>query len=169
MVTQTASKAPGAEQAIWDVLNQVMDPEIPVISVVDLGIVRDVHEDEGQFEVIVTPTYTGCPATKQIETDIRKALDEAGFEQADMRISLSPAWTTEWITPRGREQLKAFGIAPPEGSAGKRALFSGDANVACPRCGSRDTEQISEFGSTACKSLWHCHDCSEPFDHFKAI
>ncbi len=169
MVTQTARDMPVGRQAVWDVLNQVMDPEIPVISVVDLGIVRDVHESEGRFEVIVTPTYTGCPATKQIETDIRQALDDAGYAEADMRISLSPAWTTDWITERGREQLKAFGIAPPEGSAGKRALFSGDANVACPRCASRDTEQISEFGSTACKSLWRCRACREPFDYFKCI
>ncbi len=169
MVTQTASEMSSANQAIWDVLNQVMDPEIPIISVVDLGIVRDVREQAGRFEVIVTPTYTGCPATKQIEADIRQALDEGGFEEADMRISLSPAWTTEWITKQGREQLRAFGIAPPEGSAGKRALFSGDANVACPRCASRDTEQISEFGSTACKSLWRCCSCREPFDYFKCI
>lgn len=154
---------------VWDVLGQVMDPEIPVISVVDLGIVRDVSDNDGQVEVIVTPTYTGCPATKQIEFDIRQALDAAGLEGAEMRISLSPAWTTDWISDQGRQQLKAFGIAPPEGGAGKRALFSGDANVACPRCGARNTEQISEFGSTACKSLWRCCACREPFDYFKCI
>lgn len=156
-------------EAIWEVLGQVMDPEIPIISVVDLGIVRDVLDENGTLEVVVTPTYTGCPATKQIEADIRHALDTAGFEEAGMRVSLSPAWTTDWITERGREQLKAFGIAPPEGGAGKRTLFSGDANVACPRCASRDTEQISEFGSTACKSLWRCRTCLEPFDYFKCI
>lgn len=154
---------------IWAVLDQVMDPEIPVISVVDLGIVRDVQEEGGALCVIVTPTYTGCPATKQIEFDIRQALDKAGFEDAGMQISLAPAWTTDWITPRGRQQLKAFGIAPPEGKAGKRALFAGDANVTCPNCGSRETEQISEFGSTACKSLWRCTACREPFDYFKCI
>lgn len=169
MVVQTTTETPTRNQVVWDVLNQVMDPEIPIISVVDLGIVRGVHEEGGRLEVIVTPTYTGCPATKEIEADIRQALDAAGFEEASMRISLSPAWTTEWITKRGREQLKAFGIAPPEGSAGKRALFSGEANVACPRCASRDTEQISEFGSTACKSLWRCCTCREPFDYFKCI
>lgn len=156
-------------EAIWEVLGQVMDPEIPIISVVDLGIVRDVLDENGTLEVVVTPTYTGCPATKQIEADIRHALDTAGFEEAGMRVSLSPAWTTDWITERGREQLKAFGIAPPEGGAGKRTLFSGDANVACPRCASRDTDQISEFGSTACKSLWRCRTCLEPFDYFKCI
>ncbi len=140
--------------AAWDVLGQVMDPEIPVISVVDLGIVREVQDKGGALEVIITPTYTGCPATKEIEKDVRAALDENGFADAAMSISLSPAWTTEWISEKGRAQLKEYGIAPPEGAAGsKRTLFGGDAKVQCPRCGSRQTEQISEFGSTACKAL----------------
>lgn len=169
MVMHAAKDISSRAQAVWDVLHKVMDPEIPVISVVDLGIAREVEEDASGLQVIVTPTYTGCPATKQIEADIRSALDEGGFEDAGMRISLSPAWTTDWITQQGREQLKAFGIAPPEGKATKRALFAGDANVACPRCASRDTEQISEFGSTACKSLWRCCTCREPFDYFKCI
>ena len=169
MVIQTAAHRTDRARAVWDVLHQVMDPEIPVISVVDLGIVREVTDEAGAVEVVITPTYTGCPATKQIEFDIRQALDKAGFEEAGMQISLSPAWTTDWITQQGREQLKAFGIAPPEGTARKRALFGGDANVACPRCASRDTEQISEFGSTACKSLWRCRTCREPFDYFKCI
>ncbi len=166
---QTARDTSGRVQAVWNVLHQVMDPEIPVVSVVDLGIVRDVHDEAGTLKVVITPTYTGCPATKQIEADIREALDSGGFEDAGMQISLSPAWTTDWITQQGREQLKAYGIAPPEGQATKRALFAGDANVACPRCASRDTEQISEFGSTACKSLWRCCTCREPFDDFKCI
>lgn len=169
MVTQTAAEISERTAAVWDVLNQVMDPEIPVISVVDLGIVREVQEEDGDLRVLVTPTYTGCPATKQIEADIRKALDDGGFAEASMEISLSPAWTTDWISQKGRDQLKAFGIAPPEGKAGKRALFGGDRNVACPRCGARETEQISEFGSTACKSLWRCLACREPFDYFKCI
>ncbi len=166
---QAASDMSSRAKAVWEVLHKVMDPEIPVISVVDLGIVRDVQEEGGTLRVLVTPTYTGCPATKQIEADIRKALDEGGYEAAEMQISLSPAWTTDWISQKGRDQLKAFGIAPPEGKAGKRALFGGDRNVACPRCASRDTEQISEFGSTACKSLWRCCTCREPFDYFKCI
>lgn len=169
MVRQGTSELSTRAEEVWAVLDQVMDPEIPVVSVVDLGIVRDVREEGGALDVIVTPTYTGCPATKQIEADIRQALDEAGFGEAGMEISLAPAWTTDWITARGREQLKAFGIAPPEGKAGKRALFAGDSNVTCPHCGSRDTEQISEFGSTACKSLWRCKSCLEPFDYFKCI
>ncbi len=169
MVKAEGAPATDCTQPLWNVLHQVMDPEIPVVSVVDLGIVRDVHADAAGLKVIITPTYTGCPATKQIETDIRDALDDAGYEEARLEIVLSPAWTTDWITSQGREQLKAFGIAPPEGKAGKRALFAGDANVACPRCSSRDTEQISEFGSTACKSLWRCRTCREPFDYFKCI
>ncbi len=166
----TAAAQSSRAGAAWDVLSRVMDPEIPVISVVDLGIVREVREDGGNLEVIITPTYTGCPATRQIEQDVRLALDKGGFEDSALNICLSPAWTTDWITERGRAQLKEFGIAPPEGTAGgKRALFGGDRNVQCPRCASRETEMVSEFGSTACKSLWRCCSCREPFDYFKCI
>lgn len=156
-------------QKVWTVLGGVMDPEVPVISVVDLGIVRDVSQQDGQIEVVITPTYSGCPATQQIEHDIRAALDEAGFETARLVTRLSPAWTTDWISAEGQAALKAFGIAPPVGKVGKRALFGLESNVPCPHCDSTDTSLVSEFGSTACKALWKCQTCQEPFDYFKCI
>lgn len=147
-------------------LADVMDPEIPVISVVDLGIVREVRAGGCGVEVVITPTYTGCPATAVIEQAIRARLDEAGFADARLTTALSPPWTTDWISAAGREKLRAYGIAPPAARAGRRALFASE-EVACPRCGSRDTEKISEFGSTPCKAHWRCRSCREPFDHFK--
>jgi ring-1,2-phenylacetyl-CoA epoxidase subunit PaaD len=138
--------------AVWQVLASVPDPEIPVVSVVDLGIVRAVEADR----VVITPTYTGCPATQVIERDIRAALDAAGYRHVRIETALSPAWTTDWISPEGREKLRAYGIAPP-----------GRGAVHCPQCGSANTEEISRFGSTPCKSLWRCRDCAEPFDLFK--
>jgi ring-1,2-phenylacetyl-CoA epoxidase subunit PaaD len=139
-------------RGIWAVLAAVPDPEIPVVSVADLGIVRSVEADR----VVVTPTYTGCPATQVIERDIRDALDAAGYRHVRIETALSPAWTTDWITPEGREKLRAYGIAPP--SRGP---------VECPQCGSAQTEEISRFGSTPCKALWRCRSCAEPFDRFK--
>ena len=155
--------------AAWTALYSVMDPEIPVISVVDLGIVREVRTDNGRLEVVITPTYSGCPAGKQIEQDIRTALNDAGLSDARLTISLSPPWTTDWMTDEGRENLRQFGIAPPAAKASKRALFEEVPPVACPHCGAEQTEQVSEFGSTACKALWRCLSCREPFDHFKCI
>jgi ring-1,2-phenylacetyl-CoA epoxidase subunit PaaD len=139
---------------VWEVLAQVPDPEVPAVSVVDLGIVRSVTADT----VTITPTYTGCPATEVIERDIRAALDAAGYRRVAIETALSPAWTTEWITPEGRAKLLDYGIAPP---------VPRGAAVACPQCGSSDTVEISRFGSTACKSLWRCRACLEPFDLFK--
>ena len=138
---------------IRDVLAQVLDPEVPVVSVVELGIVRSVTPET----VTITPTYTGCPATEVIERDIRAALDAAGYRGVRIETALSPAWTTEWITPEGRTKLLAYGIAPP---------VPRGAAVACPQCGSIDTQEVSRFGSTACKSLWRCRSCLEPFDLF---
>jgi len=138
---------------IWAVLAEVADPEIPVVSVVDLGIVRSVDADR----VVITPTYTGCPATEAIERDIRAALDSAGYRHVRVETALSPAWTTDWITAEGRRKLHAYGIAPPPT---RRA-------VRCPQCGSSETEEISRFGSTPCKALWRCRACAEPFDLFK--
>ena len=140
---------------VWEVLANVPDPEIPVISIVDLGIVRAADQDR----VVLTPTYTGCPATHVIETMVRTALDEAGFAHVRIETTLSPPWTTDWITPQGREALRAYGIAPPT-PAGTRAVH-------CPQCDSTETEEISRFGSTPCKALWRCRACAEPFDLFK--
>jgi ring-1,2-phenylacetyl-CoA epoxidase subunit PaaD len=141
--------------AIRAVLAGVPDPEIPVVSVVDLGIVRDVTSGR----VTITPTYTGCPATQVIERDIRDALDAAGYRQVRLETVLSPPWTTDWISAEGREKLRAYGIAPP--------TPPGERQVACPQCGSTETEEISRFGSTPCKALWRCRSCAEPFDLFK--
>jgi ring-1,2-phenylacetyl-CoA epoxidase subunit PaaD len=156
--------------AVWALLATVMDPEIPVVSVVDLGIVRDVRFDEAGLEVEITPTYSGCPATRMIEQSIAEALADAGYAGARVTTVLSPAWTTDWIGEDGRRKLRTFGIAPPVGSAvSKRALFAEAPQVPCPRCGSKRTEMVSEFGSTACKALYRCTDCREPFDYFKCL
>jgi len=144
-----------AADAIWEVLEGVPDPEIPVLSVADLGIVRDVSPDR----VLITPTYTGCPATQVIERDIRSALDAAGFRDVAVETTLSPPWTTDWISEAGRAKLKAYGIAPP--------LPAGTCAVECPQCGWTDTEEVSRFGSTPCKAQWRCRACLEPFDLFK--
>jgi ring-1,2-phenylacetyl-CoA epoxidase subunit PaaD len=147
------------------VLQQVTDPEIPVLTIADLGILRDVAVQGDTVEVTITPTYSGCPAMNMIFLEIETALARAGI-RSRIRTTLSPAWTTDWLTDAGRRKLAAFGIAPPEHSSSRRALF-GEARPACPFCGSADTEQISEFGSTACKSLHRCRACREPFDAFK--
>lgn len=155
--------------AIWRVLDGVNDPEIPVLSVVDLGIVRDVRRDGAAVEVVITPTYSGCPAMRTVEHEIEHALTAAGYPEVRVRTVLSPAWTTDWLSEAGRRKLRAYGIAPPAGSSSKKALLGLDDTVACPRCGSTKTERISEFGSTACKALYHCQSCLEPFDYFKCI
>ena len=154
----------GAEDRIRAILDTVLDPEIPVVSVVDLGIVRGVQADPPA--VLITPTYTGCPATVAIEMAVRLALDEGGFGAVAIETTLSPAWTTDWITERGRAQLKAYGIAPPPRGAPSHSLRGVDL-VECPRCGSTDTVEVSRFGSTPCKAQWRCTDCLEPFDRFK--
>ena len=146
---------------VWDVLATVPDPEIPAVSVVDLGIVRRV--DPGA--VIITPTYSGCPATLVIELSIRAALAAADLHH-DVRTELAPAWTTDWITDEGRTKLRAFGIAPPPLGMGARSLMNAGA-AECPRCASTNTREISRFGSTPCKALWQCNACAEPFDRFK--
>lgn len=143
------------EAEILSVLDKVMDPEIPVISIADLGIVRGFALDPPR--VLITPTYTGCPATIAIERAVRDALDEAGFDRVHIERVLFPPWTTDWITERGREQLRAYGIDPPHP----------ETEAQCPRCGSTDTTEVSRFGSTPCKAQWRCNDCHEPFDRFK--
>jgi ring-1,2-phenylacetyl-CoA epoxidase subunit PaaD len=146
----------------------VLDPEVPCVTIADLGILRSVEIIDGVAVAKVTPTYSGCPAVLAIELAVESALLDAGFEARVERV-ISPAWTTDWITKEGREKLKAYGIAPPvNGSNSIRSLF-GETIVACPQCGLSDTERVSEFGSTACKALYRCISCREPFDYFKCI
>lgn len=163
---------------VWHWLAQVPDPEIPVISLIDLGIIRDVEWRDDTLVVTVTPTYSGCPATTIINLDIETALTEKGLAKVRLERRLSPAWTTDWISAEGREKLKAYGIVPPiDGTAAGGILMkridrlSGRSNltIACPRCGSTNTEKISQFGSTPCKASYRCTDCLEPFDYFKCI
>ena len=149
---------------IMATLETVPDPEIPAVSVVDLGIVRGVRSDPPA--VLITPTYTGCPATIAIEMSVRVALDEAGFADVPIETVLSPPWSTEWISDQGRDRLKAYGIAPPPRGSAASSLRAQDL-VECPQCGSTHSEEVSRFGSTPCKSLWRCLDCLEPFDRFK--
>ncbi len=162
-----------ALDAIWQMLAVIPDPEIPVISIVELGIVRNVARDGGEIVVTVTPTYSGCPATAMIASDIQRALADAGVRRCRIETQLSPAWTTDWIVPAARERLRAYGIVPPAAGATTRAIdISGlrrreAAPVACPRCGSSRTQELSRFGSTPCKAQYRCEDCREPFDYFK--
>jgi ring-1,2-phenylacetyl-CoA epoxidase subunit PaaD len=148
-------------------LADVPDPEIPVLSVVDLGIVRDVAWRGEELEVAVTPTYSGCPATAVIALSIEEALRRAGVKKIRIRTVLSPPWTTAWISAEGREKLKKFGIAPPASGACAGAIAAG-APDACPHCGGSDLEEVSRFGSTPCKASWRCRECREPFDYFKS-
>ena len=144
----------------------VVDPEIPVLTIADLGVLRDVRAAGGSVEVTITPTYSGCPAMTMIALEIGLALDRAGIPDARVRTVLSPAWTTDWLTEAGRRKLTEYGIAPPVPGSGRRALF-GEQSVPCPRCGSADTRRLAEFASTSCKALWQCQSCREPFDYFK--
>lgn len=158
------------DRAVWRVLEDVMDPEIPVLSVVELGIVRYANRaPDGRLHVGLTPTYSGCPATEVIRKSVREALDAAGYGDAVLEEVLSPPWTSEWLTESGRRKLESFGIAPPaKAVANPRHLFGAPA-VRCPRCGSSQTERVSEFGSTPCKAHYRCNSCLEPFDYFKCI
>ncbi len=153
-------------QRAWDAAASVVDPEIPVLTIADLGVLRDVVVDGDRVEVAITPTYSGCPAMNMIALEIEVALERAGFRHPKVRTVLSPAWTTDWMSEEGRRKLRDYGIAPPQASNSRRALF-GEQAVACPQCGSKETELLSEFGSTSCKALWRCKACREPFDYFK--
>lgn len=159
-----------AKSAAWKVAAAVPDPEIPVVTVEDLGILRSVDlAEDGAVVAKVTPTYSGCPATQLIQQMVLEALLKAGFENARVETVLSPAWTTDWISNAGKEKLREFGIAPPQKTSNsKRALF-GETLVNCPHCGAGDTERVSEFGSTPCKALYRCNACREPFDYFKCL
>jgi ring-1,2-phenylacetyl-CoA epoxidase subunit PaaD len=164
----------GAQQRTVDasvvraVVAEVADPELPVLTIDDLGILRDVTvDDDGHVDVTVTPTYSGCPAMDSIRSDIALALADNGFRDVSVRMTLAPAWTTDWMTESGRRKLLEYGIAPPQPRSAGAVTVS--LSLRCPQCGSPDTRELSRFGSTSCKSLWVCTACSEPFDHFKAI
>lgn len=155
------------EQA-WNYLKDVKDPEVPVLTVVDLGIIRNVELNGIECLVTITPTYTGCPAMKVIETDIIDRLAQEGL-QTEVKTTLSPAWTTDWITQDGRDKLEEYGIAPPQDEVDKSVLFAEPTIVPCPLCKSKNTRLVSQFGSTACKAHYQCNDCKEPFDYFKCL
>ncbi len=166
---------PGAEHAIWSLLSSVPDPEIPVLSICDLGIVRHVRwvsdASGGQpvLHVGITPTYSGCPATEVIRHAVRSALDGAGYTEAILEEVLSPPWSSDWLSEQGRQKLRSFGIAPPEKAVSSPRHLFHSPTVTCPRCGSRTTERVSEFGSTPCKAHYRCKACLEPFDYFKCL
>ncbi len=163
MVTSTRSRA-------WAVAAKIPDPELPVVTIGDLGILRDVTEDDQRrVHVQITPTYSGCPAMETIRADLIDALTEAGYRRVCVEYVLSPAWTTDWLTDEGRDKLAAYGVAPPGPAGPSDGPVPLALSVRCPQCGSLDTRESSRFGSTACKSLWVCRSCREPFDHFKPL
>jgi ring-1,2-phenylacetyl-CoA epoxidase subunit PaaD len=155
---------------IYQILAEVTDPEIPVLNILDLGIVRNVQIEQDRVLVTITPTYSGCPAMKTIEFDIMASLHEAGIREFEIKTVLDPAWTTDWMTEEGKKKLAAYGIAAPIGKSDARrieALFAEPVQPACPQCGSKQSKLLSQFGSTACKALYQCQSCKEPFDYFK--
>ena len=164
-------RGPAQRALALEVLERVMDPEVPVLSVVELGVVRDVEVVDGTVTVTLTPTYSGCPAMHVMEEEIRAALLDAGFGEVELRTVFTPAWTTDWMSEGAREKLRAYGIAPPGARTAEPLVQLGGLvrNVACPFCGSPNTTTASEFGATACKSLHVCHACRQPFEHFKAF
>ena len=153
-------------EKIYDLLSKIPDPEIPVITISDLGILRDVSLKDDHVVVSITPTYSGCPAMHAIEQEIKKTLMENGVEGAEVKLVHAPAWTTDWLSEEAKEKLRVYGISPP-GKVNGRNLLSGTREVACPRCGSLHVRLVSQFGSTPCKALYACKDCGEPFDQFK--
>ena len=166
MITSTVIKN---YKAVWDILSNVTDPEVPVLTITDLGIVRDVKMDDEQLEIVITPTYSGCPAMDMITVNIRIALLSHGFNNVKITTVLSPAWTTDWMSEEGKQKLKAYGIAPPnpKQQVCRDDLFAANEAIQCPHCNSYHTHRVSEFGSTACKALFQCDSCKEPFDYFK--
>lgn len=160
-----------AAARVWDIAATVCDPEIPVLTIADLGILRDAMvASDGTAQVIITPTYSGCPAMNTIKADVEQSLRTAGYDRIDVSLVLSPAWTTDWMTEEGRRKLEEYGIAPPSGKAAvgaQRGPTRLALSVRCPRCGSINTNELSRFGSTSCKALYQCAECKEPFDYFK--
>ena len=157
------------KEEVYQILKEVFDPEIPVLTLVDLGVIRDVILSDEVCHVKISPTYSGCPAMKVMEEDIIEKLNEKGIANVTVELVLSPAWTTDWITEEGKEKLRAYGIAPPEDEVDKSILFAKPTVVPCPKCGSTHTKMISQFGSTACKAHYQCQDCLEPYDYFKCL
>jgi ring-1,2-phenylacetyl-CoA epoxidase subunit PaaD len=159
------------KKTIYAYLEEIKDPEVPVLSIIDLGIVRDVKMNDGELEVIITPTYTGCPAMDTIAAMIKIEMATLGFKKVKVSQILTPAWTTEWMSEEGKRKLKEYGIAPPNPKqlSSEQKLFSEPEGVKCPLCNSNHTHRISEFGSTACKALYQCDNCKEPFDYFKCL
>ena len=169
MQEQTLNTLTNIPPKIYETLVALTDPEIPVLSIMDMGVVRDVQVNDKDVLIKITPTYSGCPAMDTIATDIKIALDNLGYH-TKVQLVLAPAWTTDWITENGRKELEKYGIAPPLGEeADKRALIDGERIVKCTNCGSTNTKMVSQFGSTACKALFQCNDCLEPFDYFKCL
>ena len=158
------------KENILQLLSQIPDPEIPVITIAELGVIRDVLFNADEIEIKITPTYSGCPAMKQMEDDIKSTLKKTGFEKIKITTVYSPPWTTDWLSTETKEKLRVYGIAPPEETTQDKSWLSGKPKtVHCPRCRSSRTKLISQFGSTACKALYQCEDCLEPFDYFKCI
>ncbi|MCF8424472.1 MAG: phenylacetate-CoA oxygenase subunit PaaJ [Bacteroidia bacterium] len=160
-----------SKEQILSLLSEIPDPEIPVISIIELGVIRDISIiDNASISLKITPTYSGCPAMKQIEDDVRKKLTENGFTNITIITIYSPPWTTDWINAEAKEKLRKYGIAPPENTTEDKSWLTGKIkSIACPRCKSQNTKLISQFGSTACKALYQCSECLEPFDYFKCI
>lgn len=157
------------ENEIWALLEEVKDPEVPVLSVVDLGIVRKIEPVDESWKITITPTYSGCPAMRTIEQEIEAICAENNIPLLPIKTILSPAWTTDWISENGRNNLREYGIAPPENEVDKSVLFAKPIVIPCPKCGSKETKMVSEFGSTACKAHYQCNECFEPFDYFKCL
>ena len=157
------------KEQIYNWLEEVSDPEIPVLSVIDLGVVRDAQLINGDWLITITPTYSGCPAMKTMEEDILSKLKDKGIDSAKVELVLAPAWSTDWLSENGRIKLREYGIAPPEHEIDKSVLFAEPTVVPCPKCSSRNTRMVSQFGSTACKALYQCNDCQEPYDYFKCL
>ena len=158
------------EKEIWGFLEEVSDPEVPVLSVIDLGVVRTVElMNETACKITITPTYTGCPAMKTMEKDIISKLNEKGISNVSVELTLNPSWTTDWLSENGKRKLKEYGIAPPEHEVDKSVLFATPTVVPCPLCNSTNTKMVSQFGSTACKAHYQCNECLEPFDYFKCL
>ena len=157
------------EEKVWQILEQVSDPEIPVLTIADLGIIRAIKKIDNSFKITITPTYSGCPAMRVIESEIENALANEGITNISIETVLSPAWTTDWLSENGRKKLEEYGIAPPVAEPDKSILFADSPVVPCPKCHSSNTKMVSLFGSTACKAHYQCNACFEPFDYFKCL